>query len=362
MCNHCALQTLKSESFGDKMIEVLNHGALALMLSIGHRTSLFDTMSELPPSSSQTIADVAGLNERYVREWLGAMVMGKVVEIERDTTEPETLLYHLPEAHAAYLTHMAGADNIGVFAQYIPLLGYVEDDIIRCFHEGGGVPYERYNRFHEVMVEDSGLAVISSLMVDVLPLIPDITEKLRSGIHVLDVGCGSGKALNLLARHFPNSRFTGYDLCAEPLVQAHQEAVLMGLENVNFVQKDLSESDITETFDFITAFDAIHDQGRPDKVLQGIGQALKADGYFLMVDINASSQLENNMEHPIGTFLYTISTMHCMSVSLAQGGMGLGAMWGREKAVEMLKEAGFDNIREHSLEQDIQNRYFIVSK
>ncbi|MEK6477122.1 class I SAM-dependent methyltransferase [Catalinimonas sp. 4WD22] len=362
MCKICSFDTAKAEGFGQKMVEVINHGALSLMLSLGHRTGLFDVMKDLPPSGSESIAKAAGLNERYVREWLGAMVTSGIVSIERDEVNSEKILYHLPEEHAASLARTAGPDNVGVFAQYIPLLGYVEDKILICFRHGGGVPYEQYNRFHEVMVEDSGLAVVSSLLVDVLPLVPGIIKRLEEGIHVLDVGCGSGKALNLMARHFPNSTFVGYDLCMEPLVTAHQEAVLMGLNNVDFVQQDLSDADIGDKFDFITAFDAIHDQAHPDKVLKGIFNALKDDGHFLMVDINASSVVENNMGHPLGTFLYTISTMHCMSVSLAQGGMGLGAMWGREKAAEMLKEAGFTQVKEHMLEQDIQNRYFIISK
>jgi ubiquinone/menaquinone biosynthesis C-methylase UbiE len=362
MCKLCSLETSRTKDFGQQIVDVINQGALALMLSLGHRTGLFDTMGELPPADSHTIAEKAGLNERYVREWLGAMVTSRIVILQRNTNDPEQVLYHLPPEHAAALTRVAGADNIGVFAQYIPLLGYVEDDIVRCFRQGGGVSYDQYNRFHEVMVEDSGLAVISSLLVDVLPLVPNITERLQAGIRVLDIGCGSGKALNLMARHFPNSSFVGYDLCAEPLVQAHQEAQQMGLSNVHFVQQDLTDFEIPEQFDFITAFDAIHDQARPDKVLKSVYQALHDDGQFLMVDINASSRMEDNIDHLLGTLLYTISTMHCMSVSLAQGGMGLGAMWGREKANEMLKDAGFTYIKEHQLEQDIQNRYFIIQK
>ena len=362
MCKVCSFDNSRAEAFGQQMVDVINQGALSLMLSLGHRTGLFDVMSELPPSDSQTIANTAGMNERYVREWLGAMVTSRIVNTQRNEDNPDQVVYHLPTEHAAALTRVAGADNIGVYAQYIPLLGYVEDEIVKCFQNGGGVSYDRYNRFHEVMVEDSGLAVISSLLVDVLPLIPGMLEKLNAGIRVLDVGCGSGKALNLMAKHFPNSTFIGYDLCAEPLVKAHQEAVSMGLKNVRFVQKDLTDFDIPEQFDFITAFDAIHDQARPDKVLKGIYSSLKDDGQFLMVDVNASSKVENNVSHPLGTLLYTISTMHCMSVSLAQGGMGLGAMWGREKAVEMLKVAGFTQIKEHLLDQAIQNRYFVISK
>ncbi len=357
MCQVCHLNTTRAEAFADEMMSLLNHGALSLMVSIGHRTGLFDTMQQLPPATYNTIAEKAGLNERYVQEWLGAMVSGRIVEYH-----PQPGTYELPPEHAAFLTRAAGADNIAVFTQYISTLGYVEDDIVRCFRRGGGVPYAKFPRFHEVMREDSGLAVVPLLIDEILPLIPNSRSRLTKGIRVLDVGCGSGRALNRLARHFPASSFVGYDLCEEPLAIARQEAQAQGLTNVHFEQKDLTRYQPEARYDLITAFDAIHDQARPDLVLGGICQALEKDGYFLMVDINASSKVENNRDHPVAPLLYTISTMHCMTVSLAQGGMGLGAMWGREKAGVMLREAGFDQISEHLLEQDFQNRYFVIQK
>jgi SAM-dependent methyltransferase len=115
-------------------------------------------------------------------------------------------------------------------------------------------------------------------------------------------------------------------------------------------------------FDLITAFDAIHDQAEPRKVLRGIADALRPDGTFLMQDIAASSHLHKNMEHPIGPFLYTISCMHCMTVSLALDGEGLGTMWGEEKALELLAEAGFTKVRVEQLSHDIQNSYYIAAK
>ena len=120
--NTYILDQSKADAFADRMLNILNEGALALMSSIGHRTRLFDVMSGLPPSTSQQIADAAELNERYVREWLGAMVTGRIVEYD-----PDSSTYHLPAEHAAFLTRAATPDNIAVFAQYIPLLGTVED-------------------------------------------------------------------------------------------------------------------------------------------------------------------------------------------------------------------------------------------
>jgi len=128
------------------------------------------------------------------------MVTAGVVEVEATSTD-----YHLPAEHAAYLTRVVAADNMAVFAQYIAVLGEVENDIVACFTHGGGVPYEKFPRFHAVMAEDSGQSVLSSLESHILPLVPDVQARLTAGIRVLDVGCGSGRIVNKLSALYPNS-------------------------------------------------------------------------------------------------------------------------------------------------------------
>ena len=347
----------RAEAFAGRLLEALNGGATALMTSIGHRTGLFDAMAGLPPSNSEEIGSAANLNERYVREWLDAMVVGRIVEYD-----PENGTYHLPPEHAAFLTRAAAPDNIAVTAQFIPLMGQVEDEIVERFKHGGGLPYSAYPHFHEVMAEDSGQTVVAALTDHILPLVPGLTERLEEGIDVLDIGCGSGRAVNLTARTFPNSRFAGYDFSEEAIARARAEAQEHGTKNVRFEVKDVAAIDEEASYDLITTFDAIHDQAHPAAVLKGIANALKDDGVYLMQDIAGSSHVHKNMDHPLGPFLYAISTTHCTTVSLAQGGEGLGTMWGEEKAKEMLGEAGFTKVEVEQLPHDIFNNYFIVTK
>jgi 2-polyprenyl-3-methyl-5-hydroxy-6-metoxy-1,4-benzoquinol methylase len=278
---------------------------------------------------------------------------------------PESKTFKLPPEHASFLTRTAGADNLGVFMQYAAVMGEVENDILNCFKVGGGVPYEKFQRFHEVMAEDSGQSVLSSLESHILPLVPGLIEKLKTGITVLDVGCGSGRIINKLASLFPESSFVGMDLSMEAIENARNEAVTLNLPNTTFAVKDLSDFHETaplEKYDLITTFDAIHDQGKPLNVLKGIYKALKKDGVYLMQDISGTSHLEEDKNHPIGTFLYTISCMHCMTVSLAQNGEGLGAMWGEEKTKNYLLQAGFTAVLTQKLAHDIQNNWYVVQK
>jgi SAM-dependent methyltransferase len=360
----------KAEAFAGRMLDVLNSSLLGLMISIGHQTHLFDIMSRLSsPSTSPEIAKAANLNERYVREWLGAMVTGKIVEYN-----PATSKYRLPPEHAAFLTKDAGIDNMAVFMQYISLLGDVEQKVIECFRKGGGVPYSAFPRFQQLQAEDTARVFDARLIDQIVPLVDGLGDRLKAGIDVLDVGCGQGHAINLMARTFPNSRFTGYDISKEGIETAREEAKQMGLTNVKFEVRNVASINEHEKYDLITAFDVIHDQAQPAKVLNEIYNALRNKqeeeeggearaGIFLMQDMAASSKLEGNIENPLGPTLYSISTMHCMTVSLAYNGEGLGTVWGRQKAEEMLKEAGFsEKIEVREVPGDIFNYYYIVHK
>lgn len=346
-----------TEEFTERIAATLDGASLTILLSIGHQTGLLDTMAGLPPSTSAQIADAAGLDERYVREWLGGMTTGRVVEYDADTAA-----YSLPAHRAGVLTRAAGPQNLAVVAQFLPLLGEVEQKIIGCFRAGGGLPYSEFPRFHQLMAEESGAMYDSSLVDVVLPLVDGLVERLRAGADVADFGCGSGHAINVMAQAFPASRFTGIDFSEQAIATGIREAADRGLTNATFESHDLSELDKPEAYDVITVFDAIHDQARPARVLENIYRALRPGGVLLMADIKASSRLEENVGVPMSTYLYTTSLMHCMTVSLALDGAGLGTAWGTQLAVAMLGDAGFDDVRVAEIEADPINNYYIARK
>ena len=352
MCNPFLNQD-RSDAFAERMLDTVNSGALSLMISIGHRTRLFDCMAHLPPSTSAAIASAAELDERYVREWLGAMVTGRIVEFSAADRR-----YYLPREHAAYLTRCAKTDNMSAVAQFIGVLGQVEDQIVECFHHGGGVPYSEYPRFQDVMAEESANTVVGELVSSILPLVPGVLDRLEKGIDVIDIGCGKGQAINFLARCFPNSRFRGIDISVEGIAAATAEAHAHDLTNVEFDVRDATA--LEGDYDLITAFDAIHDQPHPSKVLDCVARHLRPEGVFLMQDIRASSNVNQNLDNPAAPLMYTISTMHCMTVSLSQGGEGLGAMWGEEVAQRMLENAGLTNVELCRLPHDFLNNYYIA--
>ena len=351
------LDPAKAAAFAGQMLGAFNGAMLSLLTSIGHQTGLFDTLAGMRPSTSHQIAEATALNERYVREWLAAMVTGRIIEYD-----PGNETYRLPPEHAAALTRAAGPDNLANLAQYVSLMGNVEEGIISVFRNGGGVPYSAYPRFQALQAEESA-QIHDAVLIDViLPLVPLTVERLESGIEALDVGCGQGHAVNLMAREFPNSRFTGYDFSEEGIAAGRAEAASWDLANTRFQVKDAATLNEPASYDLITAFDTIHDQAQPTSVLRAIAEALRPGGVFLMVDVAASSNLHENMDHPLAPALYAVSTLHCMTVSLALDGEGLGTMWGEQLARQKLAEAGFTNVETKRVEGDFLNCYYIASK
>jgi SAM-dependent methyltransferase len=351
------LDQAKAEAFGGRMLEMCSNGMLMAMTSIGHEVGLFEAMAGKPPATSQQVADYAGLNERYVREWLACMATGGVVDYD-----PAGATFRLPDEHAGSLTRVAGPMNMALWAWAMTGFGEALDPLVVAFRQGGGVPYSVFRKFPALMATCSASQYDASLISEVVPLIPGLEGRLRAGIDVADVGCGSGHAINLLGEAFPSSRFTGYDFSEVAIEAARREASQMGLSNVGFEVKDVATLGGPARFDLVTAFDSIHDQAQPRRVLKGIADALRPDGTFLCVDIAGSSNLHENFGNPMAPMMYAISTMHCMTVSLALGGEGLGAMWGEQKARELFAEAGFTSVETQHTASDVENNYYLCRK
>lgn len=346
----------KAKAFTQQMVGMLNSGALAIMTSIGHRTGLFDAMDGEAPMSADDVATAANLHPRPVREWLSALACGGVVEHDVDAGT-----FVLPPEHAGLVTRRAGPLNLAIQAQYVGLFGAVEGDVADAFVDGSGVPYDKYPEFQAVMAQSSGERQERTLIPAVVPILPGGREAFEAGIDVADVGCGSGLAMVLLGKEFPNSRFTGYDFSSEGVATARQRVADAGIGNVTFEVADAAEIDISDAYDLVTTFDAIHDQSRPAEVLAGIRQMLRPGGTYLCVEPKASSELGEMLDEPMAPFLYTMSAMHCMQVSLAYGGEGLGAAWGHQTATEYLTTAGFTEIEVTGVREDRANTFFLCS-
>lgn len=309
------------------------------MLAVGWRSGALEALAA-GPATSAGLAERAGLSERHVREWLGAMATSGIATYDKDSRE-----YTLPAEHAACLTG-DGPANSAPMAEAVAYLGKFVPAVTRTMEEGGGVAYSEYGpEFNDMQDNFNRRAYDAALVHGYVPAIDGLADQLQSGVDVADIGCGRGHVVNLLGRAFPASTFVGFDISPDAIDAARREADAYGLTNVRFEVRDIASMPADATFDVVTAFDAIHDQVAPRQVLAEVRRCLRPSGSFVMVDMDASSNVEDNIGNPIAPFFYSVSLMHCLQVSLAGDGEGLGTAWGRQKAVELLGEAGFGDVR-----------------
>ena len=341
-------------AFAERVLTTFTGGMLTLMIDLAHRTGILETLAAGPGTSEQLSAR-AELTERYVRECLGALVTGGIVDYD-----PPTRRYSLTPEHAICLTG-DGAANLAPLARFTTLLGKYVDKVTAATRDGGGVPYAEYRPEFTGVMDAANRGMFDGLLVDaVLPAAGDLPARLAAGIRVADIGCGTGHGINVMARAYPASTFVGYDIAADALDQARTEAAAGGLTNATFVQLDVTLLPAQPGFDAVFAFDAIHDQVDPIAVLDRIHAALAPDGVFVMFDIKASSHLENNMGNPFAPLLYATSTLHCTAVSMAHGGAALGTVWGEELALQMLDDAGFVDVTVHDVPDDPLDSIYVA--
>jgi 2-polyprenyl-3-methyl-5-hydroxy-6-metoxy-1,4-benzoquinol methylase len=326
------------QEFARRLFGHYTSGILTLLVDIGHRVGLFEALAK-GPATSEELAARAGLDERYVREWLAAMATGTIVEYD-----PGSRRFTLPVEHGICLTGPSSR-NLAPGSQALAMLAKRLVPVAECFQRGGGVPYSAYQPDFTQAQDASWRRLYDGLLVKgFLGAVTGLADRLRAGARVADIGCGTGHAVNVMAREYPRSTFVGYDIGEEAIARARAEAAEMGLANARFEIMDVTRLRGDPSFDLITSFDAIHDQRDPAAVLARIAGALAPDGIYLMLEPRASSRLEDNIGNPFIPYMYGMSVLHCMTVSLAEGGTGLGTAWGEQRAREMLSQAGFTSV------------------
>lgn len=342
--------------FAGRLMGLFTGGLLAYMVDIGHRTGLFDAAAE-GPATSVELAARAGLQERYVREWLGAMACAGIVDYDAATAT-----FTLPPQHAVCLAG-AGATNLAPFSQLNTHLAQHVAQVAVAFRDGGGVPYEEYRPEFTGVMDGLGRFVYDEILVDGwLALAPGLTERLAAGARAADVACGTGHALVVLAAAFPASTFTGYDLDTDAINRGRLEAAERGLTNVSFEVRDAAALQVDEPLDAVFVFDALHDQVDPVGMLARIHGALRHGGMLFAKEPRVSSNLEDNIGNPMAPLIYSISTLHCLTVSLAHGGAGLGTAFGEQVARQLLADAGFVDVAVHESPGDPTDGIYVATK
>jgi SAM-dependent methyltransferase len=336
MEKEAALDQERVESFVGQVMENYSATMTTMLAALGDRLGLFKDLAENGPSTSQELAEVAGVNGRYAREWLGGMVNAGYIEYDSETKR-----FALPPEHAPALTDEGGPFFLGGAHQMVPPMMGIMDPLVEAFRKGGGVHQSQYSDEFWDGMERFTMGWFENLLVpEWIPSMPDVKAKLEAGASVADVGCGRGRALVRMARQFPQSTYTGYDVYPPSISRATMNAKGAGVdEQVQFEARDVS--------------DAVDPVG----LLRSVREALNEGGIYVCLDINCSPKLQEN-DGLLGSMFHGFSVFYCMTTSLAHDGAGLGTLgFHEDKVRELCEEAGFSNVRRIEMENPFNSLY-----
>ena len=336
-----AVDSKKVQAFAGKVLNDASATFATTLAALGDRLGLFTVLATADPATSTDLAMRAGIDERYAREWLGGMTNAGYL-----THDPGTGRFTLPAEHVPALAEEGGPFFFGGAYQMLLALGAIYDPLTDAFRRGGGVPQAAYDaRFFEGMERFTAGWFNNVLLQHWVPAMPDVRTRLERGIELADIGCGRGRAIIRLAEAFPNSRFVGYDAFAPNVDAAAASAARAGVaDRVHFEERDVAGR-LPRAYDVITTFDVVHDAADPLGLLRSVRESLSSDGIYVCLEMNCSDHLEDN-DGPIGALFHGISTLYCLTTSLAQGGAGLGALGLHERRLrEYASVVRFDTVR-----------------
>ncbi|HEY3829055.1 MAG TPA: class I SAM-dependent methyltransferase [Solirubrobacteraceae bacterium] len=352
MATEAQLDEQKLEAFLERIVLDVGTAMRGGLMYIGDRLGIFAALAESGSVTTGELARRTHLNERYLQEWLGAMVTAEYVEHD---SEADT--YLLPPEHALPLADEAFPLFTGGLMQMIVPAVAVAPQVAEAFKTGGGVTQDQYlPDMYEAIERLTAPWYRHQLVQTWIPALPGVQAKLQDGGSACDVGCGSGRAAITIAKALAAAEVHGYDVHPGSIERARANAQAEGVaEQVTFTVADGDELP-KDRFDLISTFDVVHDSVDPVGLMRSIRQALREDGTYLMLEMNASGDVEKN-RNPLGKFLYNVSTLYCMTTSLAHGGAGIGACMGEQKARELAYAAGFTHFRKLPIEEPFSVLY-----
>lgn len=330
---------------------------VALMIHLGDALGLYGAMAGAGPLSAAQLATRTGLDPRWVLEWLRSQGAAGLLETE------DGEVFELTDEGAEVLANEGGSTwfAAGAFRGAVTPPDVIPR-LLEAFRTGRGLSYDDLGPSAAHGIERLTAPWTNLVLVPVvLPGLVGVVDRLEAGGTVADVGCGAGVALVAMATAYPASRFVGYDPSTHALDRARAKIEAAGLENVTLCQASAADLPEEPTYDFVLTLDCIHDMPRPAEAMAAIRRSIKPDGCWLIKDIRAASNWQDNRRNPMLAMMYGTSVSACMSSALSEpGGAGLGTLGLHPQLAEqMCEDAGFSTFAVHDFGEPA-NLYYEV--
>ena len=307
------------------------------LVVMGDRLGYYRAMAASGPTTPSRLADDTGTGEPYAREWLNAQAAGGYVEYD-----PASGTYLLRPEQAVALTDEDSPAFLPGFFQIALGTVHDSDHVVEAARSGSGYGWhEHVSDVHVGCERFFRPGYHAHLVAEWLPALEGVSDRLRAGARVADIGCGHGASTILMAQAFPASTFVGSDYHDASVEVARQRAERAGVgDRTRFVTAS-AQTFGDGPFDLVTTFDALHDMGDPVGAARRVREVLAPDGTWMLVEPAAADRVEDNL-HPIGRAYYGFSTLLCTPASLSQDvGLAIGTQAGPARLRDVVTAAGF---------------------
>jgi 2-polyprenyl-3-methyl-5-hydroxy-6-metoxy-1,4-benzoquinol methylase len=332
-----ALTAADEDKVGQFADSLFMAGLAAMELAnveLGIRLGLYDALAGAGPVDSAGLATAANIGERYAKEWLEQQAVAGVLEVDGGK-------FTLPNAHAHVLLEDDSEACMKSVTAIIPWLKGSIEIMERAFRTGEGVAFGDFD-LHDIQAAFTRPVFVNHLTQNWLPALPDVQAKLDSGapVRIAEVGCGEGLAAIVIAKAYPNAVVDGYDLDTASIAAAQKAAAEAGVsDRVRFEVRDAADPAIAGDYDLVLSIEMLHDVPDPVGILRTMKRLAGDEGALLVAD----ERTEDSFAVPateMERLFYAFSTLHCLSVSLQDGGVGTGTVIREDDVRRYATEAG----------------------
>jgi SAM-dependent methyltransferase len=353
----------------DALVERLFNATIASFelgcLYLGHRLGLYAALAERGPLTAGALAEAAGINERYAREWLEQQAAAAILDVDDPGAAPDERRFSLPPGHDEVLLAEDSLNYAAPFARFHVACALPLERLMTAFRSGEGVPYEEYGEeLHEGQGAFTRPLFRNLLGKEWLPAVPAIDERLKADppARVADLACGHGHSSIAIARAYPKVQVDGIDLDKASIERARE--VLAGSpdvqDRVTFAHRDGADPGLAGRYDLVTILESLHDMSRPVDVLRAV-RGMLAEGGSVFVGDELVGDTFTAPADELERFYYGVSVLHCLPVGMVgEDPAGTGTVMRADTVRRYAGEAGFADVEVLPIESDFYRFYRLI--